>query len=550
MAEDFSSYSDDELVKMYHESKTLAQVFDLSQLAKKILLNSCYGAIGNAYFLHNDVKIARAITLMGQAMINKAAKAKNDYINKILNNKEYIDYRTYSDTDSVAGDTKINIDGKDILIEDFYNEYEGTIVNNGTGKEIKRLNSDCYVTSWNGDSIVNTKVIYVMKHYVKKEMYKITFDDNSAYVVVTNNHSIMYYRDDILYSGTVFNIKKSDEIVLNGKRTKNWNINFEYILTGYVYDIETENHMFFANNILVHNSNYIELKDVVDKFLKIKPNADRQEQTDFLDKFCHKIEDDCLTPLFVKVKEECNGHKDGELHMDREAIATPSEKTGYCGLWIAKKRYYLLLDDMEGFRYTANGHEPHEKIMGLFSVTSTCPEFIKPYFNKVMYNLCSEGVDEARKTIKELKDIFFHKSVADIAFPKGVTDVDKFINPDTKLPWDGEWLDSGSGKTRNGGVPINAKAAIYHNYLVDKLGLEKKYQKIKSGDKMKYVYLTENPYKYSVIGFLDDMPEEFGLKKYVDYNTHYEKLFLSPVTDIFTACSLEVEPQASIDDFF
>ena len=28
-----------------------------------------------------------------------------------------------------------------------------------------------------------------------------------------------------------------------------------------------------------------------------------------------------------------------------------SEKTGYCGLWIAKKRYYLLLDDMEGFRY-------------------------------------------------------------------------------------------------------------------------------------------------------------------------------------------------------
>ena len=398
MAEDYSKLTDEELIEKYHNAKTLAQVFDLSQMAKKILLNSCYGAIGNAYFLHNDVKIARAITLMGQALINKSAKKTNEYINKVLHNdaEHSIDARVYSDTDS----------------------------------------------------------------------------------------------------------------------------------------------------------NYFELNQALNKFLKVKPNADRQEKTDFLDKFCHKIEDDCLTPLFVKIKNECNGHKDGELHMDREAIAAPSEKTGYCGLWIAKKRYYLLLDDMEGFRYTANGHEAHEKIMGLFSVTSTCPEFIKPYFNKVMYNLCSEGVDEARKTIKELKDIFFHKSVAEIAFPKGVTDVDKFINPETKLPWDGEWLDNGSGKTRNGGVPINAKAAIYHNYLIDKLNLGTKYQKIKSGDKMKYVYLLENPYKYSVIGFLDDMPEEFGLNKYVDYNTHYEKLFLSPVTDIFTACSLEVEPQASIEDFF
>ena len=396
MAEDYSKFTNEELIEKYHNAKSLAQVYDLSQMAKKILLNSCYGAIGNAYFLHNDVKIARAITLMGQAMINKAAKAKNDYINKILNNKNYIDYRCYSDTDS----------------------------------------------------------------------------------------------------------------------------------------------------------NYIELIDVLNKYLKLKPNADRQEQTDFLDKFCHKIEDDCLTPLFEKVKNECNGHIDGVLHMDREAIATPNEKTGYCGLWIAKKRYYLLLDDMEGFRYTANNHEPHEKIMGLFSVTSTCPEFIKPVFNKVMYNLCSDGVEEARNTIKQFKKVFMAKPVSDIAFPKGVTDVDKFINPETKLPWDGEWYDSSSQKTRNGGVPINAKAAIYYNYLVDKLGLEKKYQKIKSGDKMKYVYLKENPYKYSVIGFHDDLPDEFDLKKYVDYETHYEKLFYSPVNDIFTACSLEIEPQASIDDFF
>lgn len=396
MAEDYSKYTNDELIKMYHESKTLAQVFDLSQLAKKILLNSCYGAIGNAYFLHNDVRIARAITLMGQAMIKKAAKNINEYINNILKNKENNDFAQYMDTDSV----------------------------------------------------------------------------------------------------------------------------------------------------------YIELLDVLNKYLKINPKATRQEKVDFIDKFCHKIENDCLTPSFEVIKNECNGHIDGLLHMDREAIASPSEKTGYCGLWIAKKRYYLLIDDMEGFRYTQNGNEPHEKIMGMFSVTSTCPEFIKPIFNKVMYNLCSEGIDKARKTISDFKKVFLDKPISEIAFPKGVTDVDKFVNPENNLPWEGEWLDTGSGKTRNGGVPINAKAAIYHNYLIDKLNLGTKYQKIKSGDKMRYVYLKENPYKYSVIGFLDDLPEEFNLKEYVDYETHYEKLFYSPVNDIFTACSLEIEPQISIEDFF
>ena len=471
MAEDYSKFTNEELIEKYHNAKSLAQVYDLSQMAKKILLNSCYGAIGNAYFLHNDVKIARAITLMGQAMINKAAKAKNDYINKILNNKNYIDYRCYSDTDSIRGDSLLSINNKTISISNFFNYSEGSIKTNDVGKYIKHLSRDYFTTTYDDGNIIETKVNYVMKHKVKKRMYKLKVVNKE--IIVTEDHSIMIERNNNLIEGSVIDLHNNDKIIVYNKnaviKSENWQVEDLGIVEDYVYDIETENHMFFGNDILVHNSNYIELIDVLNKYLKLKPNADRQEQTDFLDKFCHKIEDDCLTPLFEKVKNECNGHIDGVLHMDREAIATPNEKTGYCGLWIAKKRYYLLLDDMEGFRYTANNHEPHEKIMGLFSVTSTCPEFIKPVFNKVMYNLCSDGVEEARNTIKQFKKVFMAKPVSDIAFPKGVTDVDKFINPETKLPWDGEWYDSSSQKTRNGGVPINAKAAIYYNYLVDKL---------------------------------------------------------------------------------
>ena len=37
----------------------------------------------------------------------------------------------------------------------------------------------------------------------------------------------------------------------------------------YVYDIETDNHMFFANDILVHNSNYMDLTDILNQYYKI-----------------------------------------------------------------------------------------------------------------------------------------------------------------------------------------------------------------------------------------------------------------------------------------
>ena len=396
MAEDLSKMSNDELMKLYHKSKAKSVVFNLSQQAKKILLNSCYGAIGNAYFLHNDVRIARAITLAGQTMINKSAKKTNEWLNQVIKTKENKDFRTYSDTDS----------------------------------------------------------------------------------------------------------------------------------------------------------NYFELGDAVDRFLKVKPDATRQDKADFLDKFCQKIESDCLSPLFDHIAEEINGIKTAPLHMDREAIAVPNDKTGNCGIWIAKKRYYLLLDDMEGFRYTANNGEPHEKIMGLFSVTSSCPEFVKPWFNKVLHDLVAEGVEKARQTILDFKELFFAKPISEISFQKGVSDIEKFVNPETSLPWDGEWLDSASGKTRNGGCPINAKAAIYHNYLIDELKLQKIYQKIKSGDKMKYAYLKENPKRWTVIGFHDDIPEEFGMKEYVDIQTHYEKIFYKPVEDVFKACGLEIEPKVDISSFF
>ena len=553
MSEDLSKMSNEELVKLYHESKAKSVVFNLSQQAKKILLNSCYGAIGNAYFLHNDVRIARAITLAGQAMINKSANETNAWLNNVLKNRNAEDYRVYSDTDSVRGNSIIVVNGTKMTIKAFWDmlpqwkKREGRI---DLFNEGKLWTTSC-VTN---DTIVAGRIYYVWKHNVKKRMFRVTCNGYS--VDVTEDHSIMFkrYNEPYMRSGRAEELHDGDVLFVHTdaglEELKSWTVEDLGIIEEDVYDLETESHNFFADNILVHNSNYFDLNDVLNVFLKIRPDADRQAKADFLDKFCQKMESDCLSPLFDKVKHEINGEEDGNLHMDREAIAVPNEKTGNCGIWIAKKRYYLLLDDMEGFRYTANNGEPHEKIMGLFSVTSSCPEFVKPWFNKVLHDLVAEGVEKARSTIAEFKELFFSKPISEISFQKGVSDIEKYLNPETNLPWEGEWFDAESGKTRNGGCPINAKAAMYYNALVDELKLEKKYQKIKSGDKMKYAYLKENPKRWAVIGFLDDIPEEFGLKEYVDIQTHYEKIFYKPVEDVFTACGLDVVPKVDISSFF
>ena len=70
------------------------------QMAKKISLNSAYGAIGNQYFRYYKLANAEAITLSGQVSIRWIENKMNAYMNKILKTDD-VDYVIASDTDSI-----------------------------------------------------------------------------------------------------------------------------------------------------------------------------------------------------------------------------------------------------------------------------------------------------------------------------------------------------------------------------------------------------------------------------------------------------------------
>ena len=70
------------------------------QLAKKVTLNSAYGAMGNQYFRFFDIRIAEAITTSGQLSIRWIENKMNAYMNSLLKTKGE-DYIIASDTDSI-----------------------------------------------------------------------------------------------------------------------------------------------------------------------------------------------------------------------------------------------------------------------------------------------------------------------------------------------------------------------------------------------------------------------------------------------------------------
>ena len=74
--------------------------FNNIQMARKIQLNSAYGAIGNQYFRYYNLANAEAITLSGQVSIRWIENKMNAYLNKLLKTEDY-DYVIASDTDSI-----------------------------------------------------------------------------------------------------------------------------------------------------------------------------------------------------------------------------------------------------------------------------------------------------------------------------------------------------------------------------------------------------------------------------------------------------------------
>jgi len=104
--------------KQYEIEKRIAR-FNNLQLAKKVSLNSAYGALGSQYFRFYDLRMAIGVTSAGQLSIRWIEAKINAYMNKLLGSED-VDYVIASDTDSIylrMGDLVDKVYGVDKVVK-------------------------------------------------------------------------------------------------------------------------------------------------------------------------------------------------------------------------------------------------------------------------------------------------------------------------------------------------------------------------------------------------------------------------------------------------
>ena len=269
------------------------------------------------------------------------------------------------------------------------------------------------------------------------------------------------------------------------------------------------------------DSCYVTLDKMVELHMKDKS---QEEIIDILDKFT----EDKLVPAINGRMAELGDYMNvfqPKIDFKREAIADT-------GIWVAKKRYALNVWDNEGVRY----HEPHLKVMGLEIVRSSTPAPVRSSLKKAVELCLNKDEKELQDFVENTWQAFSKMTPEEIAFPRGCNNIDKYSSRETVY---------------TKGTPMHVRGALVYNHLLRTQKLEKKYQIIQDGDKIKFLYLKEpNHVRENTVAMNGLMPKEFDLHRYIDYETMFEKAFIDPLTTIVTSLDWKTRPVATLESLF
>jgi DNA polymerase elongation subunit (family B) len=330
---------------------------------------------------------------------------------------------------------------------------------------------------------------------------------NSAYGAIGNNY-FRYYKLD-----------NAEAITLGGQFSIRW--------------IEAKMNSYINNILKTDNVDYVVASDTDSIYLNLGPLVERvykgREKTtedivSFLDKICQMEFEKYIESSYKELAEYVNAYEQ-KMFMKRETIADR-------GIWTAKKRYILNAWDVEGVRYS----EPKLKIMGIEAVKSSTPAPCRSMIKDALKIMMSETEDDVINFIEKSRAQFKKLPPSEIAFPRTVSDVDKYKS---------------NLSIYAKGCPIHARGALLYNHHIKNKKLGEKYNVINNGEKIKFILLKKpNPIHENVISFINDFPVELGLLPYVDYDTQFDKAFLEPLRAILDSIGWSVEKTATLASFF
>jgi len=524
------------LVKHYTEAS--AQ-YTANEQAVKVMLNSIYGAFGNKYFHFFNIDIAESITMQGQSAILYSEKILNRYFHEFWQKDKAVHERfnisvknklvrpsvVYIDTDSVAGDTKIRLDdGRIITIEQLYNEGVESMGSTASGHDSVSIKND--VLNWSeGNDLYYAKVKRVIRHKVNKSKWKLKTKSGKE-IIVTNDHSMIVFRD-----GQKIEVKPSEILKTDKVLTIHEYVTYEIeeidsienigeFNDEHVYDIEVDDytHTFIGNDILVHNSAYVQFEEMYESINWLSEPMP-------IDKFIMEMYIFRLKEYIFKCMEKyaANTNTDNFLMFELETIA-------YSGIWMAKKNYLqnIAWEDRLGVneRYPSLNKI---KTVGFTTIQGSAPTIARKHLTEAIRLILSEKptaslLKRLVDYLKQCKKEFQLANIDDICFNKRTNNIGKYI------------IDDNAELQYALKCPSNVKAAGFYNLLMNQNPKYKnKYKMIVDGEKLK-LYHCKHQACEQFAYYQGNHPYEIAPP--VDYELQFEKSVIDPLNRVLSAVGL------------
>ena len=327
---------------------------------------------------------------------------------------------------------------------------------------------------------------------------------NSAYGAMGNQ----YFR--------YFDIRMAEGITTSGQLSIRWMANKLNAFMNKTLKTEGKDYVVAIDT----DSIYLTLETLVEQTCAGKTD---EQKIKFMDKICEDVFQPFIDSGYQELADYMNAYSQ-KMQMKREVLADK-------GIWTAKKRYILNVHNSEGVQY----EKPKIKVMGLEMVKSSTPAVIRDKLRDSIEVILKGNQADLQNYILEYRKEFEKLPVEEIAFPRGVNGMKQYAG----------------SPIYSKGTPIHVRGALLFNHYTKKMGLDKKYQPIRDGDKIRFVYVRKpNPFQEDVIAFSQELPPEFELHSYIDYDKQFEKVFLDALQIIIGSLGWNTSEQSSLEDFF
>jgi len=327
---------------------------------------------------------------------------------------------------------------------------------------------------------------------------------NSAYGAMGNQ----YFR--------YFDIRMAEGITTSGQLSIRWMANKLNVFLNKTLKTTDKDYVIAIDT----DSIYLTMELLVETVCAGKTD---EQKIKFMDKICEDVIQPFIDKGYKELAEYMNAYSQ-KMVMKREVLADK-------GIWTAKKRYILNVHNSEGVQYA----KPKVKVMGLEMVKSSTPAVIRKKLKDSISVILAGDEKILHKYVTDFRKEFDKMPVEDIAFPRGVNGLKQYAGSPVY------------GK----GTPIHVRGSLLFNHHLKRLKLEKKYPLIKEAEKIRFVYVKKpNPFNEDVIAFLQELPPEFGLHGFIDYDTQFQKTFADALQSVIDPLGWKVEQHASLEDFF